>query len=102
MPELEERFDEVMLSIYKRAKAECDYNASRFFQMLTKHGGVQTAKILLHSSGVSEGFVALWERRRLDLTVEAHVLDASWSSLFSDEETTIARNRLKEYGYDVA
>ena len=38
--------------------------------MLHEHRGLETARILLHASSVSEGYVALWERKRLDLTVE--------------------------------
>ena len=56
--------------------------------------------VVLHTAGVSEGFTALWERGRLDLTVEAHVLSPDFSALFTDEEREIARNRLREYGYE--
>jgi len=36
----------------------------------TAHG-LQTSRILLHASAVSEGYTALWQRWRLDLTGEA-------------------------------
>jgi hypothetical protein len=49
---------------------------------------------------VSEGFTALWERGRLDLTVEALVHDhAEYHSLFTPEEHDMARRRLEEYKY---
>jgi len=41
----------------------------------------------------------LWERQRLDLTVEAIILEEEWHSLFSEQERQIARNRWAEYGY---
>ena len=41
----------------------------------------------------------LWERKRLDLTVEAMILRPEWQALFSDVERRIAVNRLREYGY---
>ena len=63
-----------------------------------KHGG-GTARVLLNASNVSEGYVALWERKRLDLTVESVILGKEWHPLFSEEEREIARNRLAEYGY---
>jgi hypothetical protein len=69
--------------------------------MLNEHRGLETARILLHASSVSEGYVALWERKRLDLTVEAVILAPEWRSLFSDEERDIARRRLAEYGYNI-
>jgi len=92
-------FDAAMMSVYRRALNEAKYNATRFLQMLHDHGGLETAQILLHSPTVSEGYTALWERNRLDLTVEALVLQPEWHDLFSDEERAIARRRLTDYGY---
>jgi hypothetical protein len=98
---LEQRFDAAMLNVYRRALKECRYNATRFLQMLYDHRGLETARILLHASDVSDGYVALWERKRLDLTVEAVVLAEEWRPLFTDQEREIARKRLAEYGYQV-
>jgi hypothetical protein len=88
-----------MVDVYQRAKREAGYQATYFIQMVSDRGGLATARYLLHASGVSEGFTALWERRRLDLTVEAVVLQERFAPLFSDEERSIARARLREYGY---
>jgi hypothetical protein len=98
--ELEQRFDSAMMNVYRRALKECHYNATRFLQMLHDHRGLGTARILLHASEVSAGYVALWERKRLDLTVEAVILSEEWRQLFSDQEREIARKRLAEYGYE--
>lgn len=98
---MDHNFDDAMMDVYLRARNECGYNATRYLQMLHQHRGVETARILLHASNVSEGYVALWERKRLDLTVEAVVLAPEWHSLFSDEERDIARRRLAEYGYNI-
>jgi hypothetical protein len=100
MSELEYEFDMAMMNIYHRAKEEAGYNATRYLQMLEEHRGLRTAQILLHAPHVSDGYTALWERKRLDLTVEALVLQAKWNPLFSDQERGIARKRLEEYGYD--
>ena len=94
------QFDNAMVQIYLRAKAECGYNATRFLQMLTEHGGLGTAKRLLASDEIQYGFTELWERGRLDLTVEAHVLKPKFQDLFSDEERQRARSRLKAHGYE--
>ena len=99
---LEARFDDAMMKVYQRARDECDYNATRFLQMLYKHRGLETARILLHASRVSEGYVALWERQRLDLTVESLIVAEEWHPLFSEEEREIARNRLADYGHNPA
>jgi hypothetical protein len=98
--DLEKQFNEAMLDVYRRAKAEAGYNAARFLGMITEMGGYETARTLLHSQTVSEGYIALWERARLDLTVEAVILQHEWRGLFSELEHEIARRRLAEYGYD--
>lgn len=90
-----------MKDIYRRGKVEAGYNATYFLQMLSEDGPVETARRLVNSSRPSEGFTALWERRRLDLTVEAHVLQEPHRSLFTDDELERARRRLEEYGYRV-
>ncbi len=75
-------------------------NATRFLHMLYEHRGLETARILLHSTNVSEGYTALWERGRLDLTVEAVIHDNSkWHPLFTQEDLAICTKRLKEYRY---
>src|SRR5690606_17199592 len=67
-------FGRAMLSVYERAKNEADYTASFFLGMISELGPLGTARKLLNSPAVSDGFANLWERGRLDLTVEALVL----------------------------
>lgn len=94
------RFDNAMHNIYKRAKDEAGYTASIFLDMIYKNGGLVTAKQLINATKPSDGYTALYERGRLDLTVEAVVLeDELWHSLFTSEELKRARKRLKDYGY---
>ena len=99
MSKLESEFHDAMLDIYRRAKSEADYNATRFLGMVSDRGGLETAKYLLHATTVSDGYTALWERNRLDLTVEALVLAEKWKPLFGRPEREIAVARLREYGY---
>ena len=95
-----EEFDQAMHEVYRRALSEAGYKAARFLEMLDAHHGLQTARILLHAANVSEGYTALWERGRLDLTVEAVIHNnPKWHSLFTSEELAICRSRLQEYGY---
>lgn len=101
MVDLKAQFDQAMLTVYQRARDEAHYNAVIFLQMLTDKGGQLTAKTLINASKPSDGYTALWERGRLDLTVEAVVVEnAHWHSLFTPEEIERARRRLSEYGYD--
>ena len=92
--DLVDAFDQAMIQIYVQAKQQANYTATRFHQMLIEHGGVETARRLLPR--MSDGFTELWRRGRLDLTVEALVLQPRWASLFSGTELEMARGRLKE------
>ena len=96
--ELERAFHQRMIEIYQAAKA-IGYNATRFLGMVSEHGGLETAQILLRANTVSDGYTALWERKRLDLTVEAVVLDPKWTPLFSETDLRVAAKRLGDYGY---
>lgn len=89
-----------MIDIYRRALREADYRASRFLGMVVEHGGYETALTLIHAPAPSEGYTALWERRRLDLTVEAIILRPEWHNLFTDDDRSAARKRLEQYAYD--
>jgi len=59
---------------------------------------METARRLLNASTVSQGFSALWEKGRLDLTVEALVIQGDFPSLFTDAEVESARQRLAQFG----
>jgi len=97
---LEAEFDAAMMEIYIRAKAEAGYTASIFHRMLVQQRGLATAKQLINDPNISQGYTALWERGRLDLTVEAIVTDnPKWHTLFTVEELSRARQRLTRYDY---
>lgn len=99
MSDIKKHFHESMMQIYLDAKKECCYVATRFLQLINDRGGVETAKSLIHKSGISNGFTKLWELNRLDLSVEALVLKKEFTCLFTEEERRICKKRLKEYGY---
>ena len=98
-PDLEKDFAEAMRDIFLRAKSEVGYNATYFLQMLSTQGPIETARRLVTSTKPSEGFTALWERGRLDLTVEAHVVQDRFQPLFTEAEREAAHQRLAQYGY---
>ena len=100
MADLEAQFDRAMMEIYVRAKKEAGYTASIFHRMISERGGLQTAKDLINAKVPSEGYTKLWEFERLDLTVEAALVDnPGWYPLFDEAEIERARRRLKDYGY---
>jgi hypothetical protein len=100
MTDLQTEFARAMRDVYARAKSEAGYNATYFLRMLSDHGPVETARRLITSTQPSEGFTQLWQRQRLDLTVEAQVLRPEFRELFDDEERDACLRRLREYGYD--
>ncbi|MET8349015.1 DUF262 domain-containing protein [Micromonospora sp. NPDC005206] len=93
-------FERAMRGVYETARREAGYNATYFIGMVAAHGGLATAKKLLASPVVSDGFAALWERGRLDLTVEALVAKDEYESLFTPHELDIARHRLRQFDFD--
>ena len=96
---LEAEFDEAMLDIYRHAKSDAGYTATRFLGMVVSRGGLDTAQYLIHADTISDGYAALCERNRLDLTVEYLILEPKWKPLFTKAERHVAVRRLREYGY---
>jgi hypothetical protein len=99
MTDPQDDFAKAMREVYLRAKSEAGYNATAFLRMLSEHGPIETARRLITSSQPSEGFTRLWERHRLDLTVEAQVIRPEFESLFTEEERQACHTRLSRYGW---
>lgn len=95
----ENQFHQAMLDIARRAVSEVGRRPVRFFQMLKRKGGIETANILLNAKKISDGYIDLWVHRRLDLTVEALVLQPRWRGWFTPEQLDIAWHRLDNDGY---
>jgi hypothetical protein len=91
---LEAQFHEQMVNIYRNALKEAHYNAKKFLEMVTMQGGLAAAKTLLHTPYLPDGFAELWQRGRLDLTMEYMLIQAPWKTLFTEEELKVAADRL--------
>ena len=74
------------------------YMPRYFVRMLEEHGAVGAARRLLRQEQVSEGFSRLWEEGRLDLTLEAIVLQPQFEGLFTASERRTAQRRLDKLG----
>lgn len=83
-----------MLDLYWRTGRETRYWANRYLASVRKDGGLVVAKKLLARKGVATGLNRLVELDRLDLSVEALVLDDRFAHLFSRDELDEARERL--------
>ena len=97
---LKKEFREAMIAIYTRTFSACGYRAGRFLEMVNTQGGLEAAKILLREEEPRGGFVALHEQGRLDVTMEAVIVEnEEWHPLFTQEEIGIAKKRLSDFGY---
>lgn len=92
-------FDSALRSAIEESEQALHYNPRALKVMVSEDGAVGAARRLLQSSSVSDGFVLLWERQRLDLSVEALALDERFTALFTSTERDVARGRLDEFGY---
>jgi hypothetical protein len=96
--DLVRQFHMELLNLYKEVTRELGYPASRLFHLLEGLGGVETARRIVGADYPSETFTKLWERGRLDLTVEYLVRHPHFRGLFSDELVERAVRRLGDYG----
>jgi 5-methylcytosine-specific restriction protein A len=101
---LEDEFTAALIDGYRRAGEEVGYWGTRFLQAVRRSGGVATARRMLkpRSTGQRAGLDALLEANRPDLTVEAIVISGRFSSLFTEDETREARDRLGDFGRKAA
>ena len=100
MENLKDEFQRDIWKSYYDTRNETGYNPEYFRQMLEELGGLETAKRLLSSEKLADGFTKLWELRRLDLTVEALVIQDRYKELFTEQELETAKTRLEALGYN--
>jgi hypothetical protein len=101
MENLEANFHEEMLSLYERAKSECNYHADRFHQEVKEMGGLAVARERLSSHTPRNALYKLHKLSRLDICVECLALRRQFRELFTEEELDIARKRLCSLDYKV-
>src|SRR5688572_15968710 len=99
-PAENETFTQFLLAKTKEAKQDTGYPATQFVSMINAQGGEAAALNLLSATKPpSDGFVRLWEEDRLDLTLEALILESEWRNHFPVESLDIARKRLTDVKY---
>lgn len=99
LKELEMQFNKDLIARCQLAQKECGYNTTRFMQGIERWGGVATAKELIKKRKLSDAFLALEAKNRLDLTMEAAVIDKKFTQLFTDDEVNYCFEVLCESGY---
>ena len=60
---------------------------------------MKTARRWLSGNRESDGFAALADKKHLELSLEALIIDKRFTALFTDEEANTALSRLLEAGY---
>ncbi len=99
---LEERFHAAMLNIYESGvRLKPPFRATRFLALVNRIGGKSAADQLLatpNPSTVSDLFLRGHEAMKL--SVEYLILQKEWSTLFSEEQRTIAKKRLEQVGIE--
>jgi hypothetical protein len=98
MATLEEQFHHAMIGVYENAK-DHDYFATYFKRMLDEYEGLETAQRLLAKQEIQTGLMKLYEKKLLDQSMEALVIQERFKSLFTDAEIAEARRRLDELDY---
>lgn len=84
----------------KASEAEAiGYRPTQFKNMLGAQGGGATVRQLLAKGKPSEGFTRLWQLGRLDLTVEALIVETKWRLLISPILVHQAERMLTKSGY---
>ena len=93
---LQAKFTAHLLSLAQRSNDELHYYPGFFIKMVKGQGGVGAAKTLLAQPLASQGFNILKNLDRLDLSMEAAVIEQPWASMFLADELAIARARLAD------
>lgn len=96
--DVEQGFHQEMLRICEETN-KFGYNPTYFLRMVLDHGGIDAARRLLQGNEISYGLMRLWKEGRLDISMEALVLQEPWSSLFTEAELRVAKQRLTDLGY---
>lgn len=96
---LEAEFTQALEGTVEAARRR-GYIPTYFMQMLSEHGGVETAKRLLAKSEPQTGLFELWNLGILHEFMEAVICDnPRYQSLFTPKEIGEAHRRLDELNY---
>ncbi|WP_409967465.1 hypothetical protein RFF05_12830 [Bengtsoniella intestinalis] len=97
---LSQQFQQALLTACQTAQAEVKgCQMTRLLQTIDKRGGVETVQELCRRGRLSDGFDALKQANRLDLSPEAIVIQKPFGTLFTDDEVNGCYDVLVECGY---
>ncbi|MCR1767719.1 HNH endonuclease [Burkholderia glumae] len=95
----EERFTQFLLTKAAEAEEKAGIDYSKFERLLNSQGSERAVGRLISRADYSSGFLKLLEAKRVDLTVEALVIESEWNAHFSPSLHQHARKKLRDVGY---
>lgn len=98
--QLEKELWDALLEASKEARDMLHYYPSHFLDMLQEKGAVRTSEELMSRPRITSGLTKLYELKRLDLSIEAIVLEHSYKTLFQEETLNIARKSMRDLHYE--
>ena len=96
---LKNKFNEEVVIAIEKMKKEIGYTPTRFIQMLRKasNDAYEVVQRLVIKD-ISLGLEKLWEKGRLELSMEAIMTKPEYKELFSQEIIKICEKKLKKFG----
>jgi len=104
MSDIKDRYHSRCVRLIPDVQDVVRYRPNRFSEMIGSTGveAVGATKTLIHNQKPSETFQNLAVEGRLDLTVEAIIVEErEWRDIFTEDDRNAARERLTKYGYSV-
>ena len=101
MIDLEMQLYNDIVLIIKECK-RIGYPPNRLASMINNRGEniVLIAKRLILREDPTDGYITLYNKKRMDLTIEALIVSKpEYKVFFTDEEIEFCRGRLAQYGY---
>lgn len=99
MGALEKKLQEEVIRNCKVAEVECGCKMTRLLNTIERFGIVRTAQEIIRKRRTSDSFNTLLEAGRLELTMEAVIVQEKYGELFTDEEVNSCYELLCENGY---
>ncbi|AHI72891.1 restriction endonuclease-like protein [Burkholderia pseudomallei] len=95
----EERFTQFLLTKAVEAEEQAGIDYRKFERLLSSQGSKEAVGRLISRADYSSGFLKLLDAGRIDLTVEALVIESEWNTHFSSSLREHARKKLLKVGY---
>ena len=97
--QLKKLFHQEIIDLYKMMIKSVKYKPTRLMDFINKYGGYEAAVKYISTESNVQDFAILWEKERLDLSVEALITKEKYRELFSEEILSFCDHKLKEYSY---